>query len=343
MIRQLQERGGWTEAHVDTLRTRLEACLEPMPRGSMRNVSLWLSRNQDHWKTYRNTYVGFYEGFSENPQWMKGMSEAIARHQQARQAPARPAAATQAAAQKTTAKHPMTQQTTAHEDDSDLQRAIAASIASHDEETRLRQAARPDDDIAKAIEASRRDQKDDELQRAIEASRANSTDMLYAAMAAGNNRFRTGMAGHGIEIVPNKGGSYMNSCLIASMLQHAQGKQGGDKLMEDALALKLEMAERFSKEVSAEGLMHPDTTSPAMTWLRNEINQRYNVRIDPHIVTADENGRPVLTDLRPSLPGHKPVVIWNEGAHLQALFSPQSGGRNRIYEMAKQASASRFA
>jgi hypothetical protein len=318
LLRQLQERGDWTDAHLDTLRMRLDACLEPAPTGNMRAISPWFSRNKAHWKTYRDTYMGFYEGFSENPQWMKGMSEAIARHQAARQAPAQ-------------------------ENDSDLQRAIAASLASHKEETKARQQVQPDNDLAKAIEASLRDQEAEELQRAIAASLSNSTDVLMAEMAAGNNRFRASIASHGIEIVPNKGGAYMNSCLIASMLQHALGMHGGDKLMEDALALKLEMAERFPNEVSADGLMHADSNSPAMTWLRNEIHRRHGVWIDPHIVVADNSGKPILTEQRQPLPGHKPVVIWNEGAHFQALFDSQSGGRNGMYEMAKQASGRRFA
>lgn len=195
------------------------------------------------------------------------------------------------------------------------------------------------------------DQEDADLQRALAESRANYLDNHYANSADGVKKFRENMKNLGIDIVPNEGDRHSNCCLIVSMMQQVNG--GKDfpetipqtEVISQALATKKDMADASEGKVTVEGLVDPESTTKHMAWLRDRIARKYNVLIDPHIVQADHQGNPVFEEPREPLPGHVPVLIFNQGAHFEAMqfTASTSDFRQRhweAFEMVKTISSS---
>lgn len=233
-------------------------------------------------------------------------------------------------------------------DDDKWMRRMGAAIERH------QQSARQIDAEAATLDSRLREQEEADFQRALAASRSNHLDSHYADSAEGVRKFRENMAALGIDIVPNEGGRHSNSCLIVSMIQQATGGTDSPAAMppaeviSQALAIKTKMAEASEGKVTVEGLVDPASTTKHMAWLRNEIARKYNILIDPHIVQANHEGNPVLDEPHEPLPGHVPVLIFNQGAHFEAMqFTASTGDfvqRHReAFEMIKTMSDSAYA
>lgn len=191
-----------------------------------------------------------------------------------------------------------------------------------------RQKAAPQDNAATAaprINIDLHDQEEADLQRALAESSANYLENHYANSAEGVKKFRENMKNWGIDIVPNEGGRHSNSCLIVSMIQQATGEKDPPEAISQALAIKKEMARASEGELTIDGLVDPASTKAHMECLRKKIAEKYNVLIDPHIVEANHDGNPVLVEPREPLPGHVPVLIFNQGAHFEAMQFTASG------------------
>lgn len=142
-------------------------------------------------------------------------------------------------------------------------------------------------------------------------------DVLNSEMAEGNNRFRDWAKSNDLKIVPNTG--HGNNCALLSLMQHASGNYDA-AYRETAQAIKEELAEKFPDEVkSKDAMLDASMDRQSFRYALRKINEMFHVDMDVYVIQAGNSGLPVMAEPRAPVPGKTPVVLWNSGAHFEAV------------------------
>ena len=142
-------------------------------------------------------------------------------------------------------------------------------------------------------------------------------DVLLSAMAEGNNRFRDWAKSKDLQIVANT--AHENNCALLSLMQHASGDYNAD-FREMAQRIKEELVEKFPDEVEGKNAMlDASIDSRSFQYALRKINEMFHVDMDVHVIQAGNSGLPALVEPRDPAPGKTPVVLWNSGAHFEAV------------------------
>jgi len=144
-------------------------------------------------------------------------------------------------------------------------------------------------------------------------------DTIYSTMSLGVRRFRAWAAENGLEIVPTSG--FNNNCMLHALMKHASGDYSAD-FHDAAVALKAELVEKFPDEVASERTMLPAGEDYAsFNHALQRINEMFNTSMEVCVVQAGRNGLPIMHEQPEGLPGKTPVVLFNSGAHFEAIVA----------------------
>jgi hypothetical protein len=129
-----------------------------------------------------------------------------------------------------------------------------------------------------------------------------------------NAMMRRWLGANGLVVAPNSGHGL--NCLIISLLQHATGDYTSGHITE---------ANALRKKLGGTGMLH--SSGEQFVSLVNMINERHGASLDVWLVQADSDGRPFIEPREEpieKLGGKNPVVIWQQGAHFEALIAPET-------------------
>lgn len=153
----------------------------------------------------------------------------------------------------------------------------------------------------------------------ISAMEVSPADQMYSAMRPSVRRFRAWATENGLEIVPSS--SFNNNCMLHALMKHASGNYSAD-FRDEAIALKAELVKEFPDEVENERAMLPANTDSALfDYVLQKINKMFNTNMEVCVVQAGINGLPIMQEQLEDSPGKTPVVLFNSGAHYEAIVA----------------------
>jgi hypothetical protein len=153
---------------------------------------------------------------------------------------------------------------------------------------------------------------EDESAEAQERRGNEAIRQAVSDMEVGNKKFRSWLAAHNIEAVPNSGSDL--NCLIIALEQHATGAYGAE--FEPVLA---EMAPAIRSAADIEpGMLYSDNDLASR--LVDLLNAQHHTNMVLIEVQANELGLPVITTPLDRIRDDRAkVVIWQRGNHFEAL------------------------
>lgn len=128
-----------------------------------------------------------------------------------------------------------------------------------------------------------------------------------------NDQLRNWFADRNMTVVSNQGEN--QNCLLISLLQHATGNYHSQHA-EAARSYKDRLVRESQGQIGQYDALCDDTA--LMTALIKRINARYQSDMRVDFYTADLNGNPAIRSVGD---GNKPVIIFNQVGHFEAVVS----------------------
>lgn len=141
-------------------------------------------------------------------------------------------------------------------------------------------------------------------------------DSEFNAQHRINGQLRCWFADRGMTVVPNQGEN--QNCLLISLIQHATGNYHSQHA-EAANDYKELLTRESQGQIGKYDALYDDTAF--MTALIKRINERYQSDLRIDFYTADLNGNPAIRSVGD---GKKPVIIFNQVGHFEAVVSGSS-------------------
>lgn len=165
--------------------------------------------------------------------------------------------------------------------------------------------------LAMGIQASL-DEMDKQENTAKAPSRIIPDEALHAQRSI-IGKLRNWFAERKMTVVSNQGKD--QNCLLISLLQHATGNYQSQH-EEAARHYKKILTKESHEPIGKTDALFDDTT--LITSLIGRINSRYNSDMRVDFYTADLNGEPAIRSVGT---GKKPVIIFNQVGHFEAVIS----------------------
>ena len=153
----------------------------------------------------------------------------------------------------------------------------------------------------------------------ISALGVSLADQIHSATSLGVRRFRAWATENGLEIVSTS--SFNNNCMLHALMKHASGDYSAD-FRDQAMALKKKLVKKFPGEVVDEkAMLSASTDSALFDYVLQKINKMFNTNMEVCVVQAGRNGLPIMQERAEGAPGKTPVVLFNSGAHFEAIVA----------------------